>query len=149
MLSRLTPCVRCQRHVRNTESSCPFCGAERASLRVHATAILTGVALLAGCGAPEEKPRPTSSEVRPDPQPSDSKPIVEEPDVPREMYGAPPPPATDPVATMPTSMVAPTEPEKKPEIKKPIVEEKPEPQRKLYGAPPPRNPKSDPLGGPF
>src|SRR5688572_7395623 len=100
MLSRLTPCARCQRHVRISETSCPFCGAERTSLRAHATAILTGVALLTGCGAPEEKPKPTSSVVKPEPQPVDSKPVVEEPDVPREMYGAPPPPEPD---TKPTS----------------------------------------------
>jgi hypothetical protein len=151
MLSRLAPCARCQRHIRNTEASCPFCGTERSSLRTHATALLAGVALLTGCGAPEEKPKPTTSEVKTDSQPADSKPVVEEPDVPREMYGAPPPPATDPVApttapaaTAPATMSTNPEVKPKPPAKRPTKD--PEPQRKLYGAPPPRDPKSDPLG---
>lgn len=61
----MTPCSSCARHVRETETACPFCGAELAASPPRTVAIVGRVtraaifsAALVACGTKHEEPKP-------------------------------------------------------------------------------------------
>lgn len=61
----MTPCSSCARHVRDTETACPFCGAELAASPPRTVAIVGRVtraaifsAALIACGTTHEEPKP-------------------------------------------------------------------------------------------
>jgi hypothetical protein len=140
MPAQLSPCPGCQRHIRITEASCPFCGvavevsgsvSQSASLREHATAIFVGVTLaIAGCNTkPEDPKKPIPVDVKPDPATMTSQPATK----PDPGAVVTPPPASKPVPD-PTATHA--------EYGAPMKPEPVAPAPK-YGAPPP--PKPDPI----
>ena len=75
-MSRLSPCVGCERHVRKTEAHCPFCGVERVrppgeSFTSLAPIVAAAVAL-AGCTEPAAETTTPTSIVTTDLQPVDT-----------------------------------------------------------------------------
>jgi hypothetical protein len=123
----LVLCTDCRRHVRSTESECPFCGAEREAERTEETSFLVtsraaflagGIAIAAaaaGCNnSSSSASSGTSGIAQPYGAPPDPRPMID--------AGAPPPPSVTPTTSAttpptPTTAVAPA-----------------------YGGPPPRKP---------
>lgn len=54
----MTPCPRCHRHLRDTESSCPFCTASLPATVIKVTAVLLTPLVLAACYGPPRGPMP-------------------------------------------------------------------------------------------
>jgi hypothetical protein len=109
-MTRLLPCPSCRRHVRSTETSCPFCAvalafAEPPPLpspvgRLTRAAVFAGAALASACGS-SQKPADSKLENTPTadagaemaPQPDAEVPVVKPDDyehVQPMPYGAPP-----------------------------------------------------------
>lgn len=96
MGNRLVPCNRCNRHLRNADDVCPFCGAsQRRSPRAAVIAASMVAVALAGCGGAQEPPAPVYG-----PPPTEEPPVAEPPaDKPAEdpvEEGEVPPPVEEP-----------------------------------------------------
>ncbi|MDP3275031.1 MAG: hypothetical protein Q8Q09_07525 [Deltaproteobacteria bacterium] len=142
----LYPCNSCGRHVKHSDSVCPFCHSALTPSRdtdvtlprMSRAALVMGAALaMGGCDKPEPHPIPQGQ----------TQPTVTPPERPQDMvvhpvYGAPPPPE------MPTLQDASAEPEDAtgPDVRPPATR-RPDPRsisrqiaRPAYGGPPPRDP---------
>jgi hypothetical protein len=103
---RLLACPGCERHVRSTESECPFCGqaleglAPRALAPVpsRAAAVFIGAAALVGCG---KEPAP------PGPKPDNEHMAVPAYGVPPQDLQPPPTATTPPPDAAPPDAAAP------------------------------------------
>lgn len=130
MLATLCPCPSCSRHVRYSESQCPFCHAalpQRVAPRLpdvsrlsRVARIAVGAALAAAC-ASDPKPAPTQPDPQGSPDAGTAAPV----------YGMPvdtPPPQPDPIEPTTPDGPGATTPEPGPKD--------PGAARPLYGLPP-------------
>jgi hypothetical protein len=127
MIATLRPCSSCNRHVRYSETRCPFCAAPQArrtppllpdlSRLSRAAQLAAGALFLAACASdpgvgPETAPPPVEDAG------------TQPPEYPAAMYGVPPAPEDPAPEPAPTSTQSPPT--------------DPGPARPLYGMPPPR-----------
>lgn len=98
----LAPCPSCTRHVRVSESACPFCGQavalearaqpmplERLS-RAALFAFSASVAMASGCGPQTVEPTPVQPVPTPVAQPEPQPEPEEDPNLGADLYGGPP-----------------------------------------------------------
>lgn len=146
----LVPCPNCQRHVRSTEQTCPFCKAKSRSAAGFLGAAL-GAVLATGCpsgpqpqrpaaeyGAPPPPPTvaPSQPSASPSASPADLQPLTPDDMRPAAEYGAPPPLKPDPDDFRGAAEYGAPPPRARPA--EPDDRERAVPK---YGAPPPRVPK--------
>lgn len=111
MYQPLAPCTGCRRHVRMSESACPFCGALPSAAasevagpmgRMSRAALLAAGLAIAGCHSePQAIPvakDPAATKPAPTPSTTASAPpgLVDDPGSPVAEYGAPAPPPPPP-----------------------------------------------------
>ena len=111
MYQPLAPCTGCRRHVRTSESACPFCGSAIRAVapevsgavgRMSRAALVAAGLAIAGCHSePQAIPLakdPAAAKPAPTPSPTASAPpgLVDDPGSPVAEYGAPAPPPSPP-----------------------------------------------------